>query len=57
VLRLRQDNEGRHKLTPPYEGPFIITKVLKPRTYKLGNEEGEVYDNAKNIEQLHRFYP
>jgi hypothetical protein len=30
VLRLRQDAQGRHKLTPPWEGPFIITKILKP---------------------------
>jgi hypothetical protein len=35
VLRLRQDARGRHKLTPPWEGPFVIAKVLKPRTYKL----------------------
>ena len=26
VLRLRQDARGRHKLTPPWEGPFIIAK-------------------------------
>jgi hypothetical protein len=57
VLRLRQDNRGRHKLTLPWEGPFIITKVLKPGTYKLCNEEGEVYDKVWNIEQLRRFYP
>jgi hypothetical protein len=30
VLQLRQDARGRHKLTPPWEGPFIITKILKP---------------------------
>jgi hypothetical protein len=41
----------------PWEGPFIIAKVLKPGTYKLFNKEGEVYDNAWNIEQLRRFYP
>jgi hypothetical protein len=35
VLRLRQDARGRHKLTPPWEGPFVIAKVLKPGTYKL----------------------
>jgi hypothetical protein len=57
VLRLRQDPRGRHKLTPPWEGPFIITKVLKARTYKLANDQGEVYSNAWNIEQLCRFYP
>jgi transposase InsO family protein len=28
VLHLRQDSRGRHKLTPPWEGPFIIAEVL-----------------------------
>jgi hypothetical protein len=40
VLRLRQDIGGRHKLTPPWEGPFIIAKILKPETYKLANSQG-----------------
>jgi hypothetical protein len=57
VLRLRQDARGRHNLTPPWEGPFIIAKILKPGTYKLANDQGEVYSNAWNIEQLRRFYP
>jgi hypothetical protein len=57
VLRLRQDARGRHKLTPPWEGPLVITKVLKPGTYKLANSQGEVYNNAWNIQQLRRFYP
>jgi transposase InsO family protein len=57
VLRLRQDARGRHKLTPPWEGPFVVAKVLKPGTYKLANSQGEVYSNAWNIRQLHRFYP
>jgi transposase InsO family protein len=46
VLRLRQDARERHKLTPPWERPFIIAKILKPRTYKLANNQGEVYINA-----------
>jgi transposase InsO family protein len=57
VLRLRQDARGHHKLTPPWEGPFIIAKILKPGTYKLANSQGEVYSNAWNIRQLRRFYP
>jgi hypothetical protein len=57
VLRLRQDARGRHKLTPPWEGPFVIAKVLKPGTYKLANSQGEVYNNAWNIQQLRHFYP
>jgi hypothetical protein len=40
VLRLRQSNKGRHKLTPPWEGPFVIAEVLRPDTYKLANEAG-----------------
>jgi hypothetical protein len=57
VLRLRQDARGRHKLTPPWEGPFIIAKILKPGTYNLANSQGEIYSNAWNIRQLRRFYP
>jgi hypothetical protein len=50
VLRLRLDARGHHKLTPPWEGPFIIAKILKPGTYKLANDQGEVYSNAWNIQ-------
>ena len=57
MLRLRQDNRGRHKLSPTWEGPYIIAEVLKPGTYKLANENGEALTNAWNIQQLRRFYP
>jgi hypothetical protein len=57
VLRLRQDNRVCHKLSPPWEGPYIVVKVLKPGTYKLANEDGEELTNAWNIQQLRRFYP
>jgi hypothetical protein len=57
VLRLRQDNRGRHKLSPPWEGPYIVVKVLKPGTYKLANEDGEELTNAWNFQQLRCFYP
>jgi hypothetical protein len=57
VLRLCQDDRGRHKLSPPWKGPYIVVKVLKPGTYKLANKDGEKLTNAWNIQQLHRFYP
>jgi hypothetical protein len=38
VLRLHQDNQGRHKLSPLWEGPYVVVKVLKLGTYKLANE-------------------
>jgi hypothetical protein len=50
VLRLRQDNRGRHKLSPPWEGPYVVVEVLKPGTYKLANEDGEELTNAWNIQ-------
>jgi hypothetical protein len=49
VLRLRQDARGRHKLTPPCEGAFVIAEILKPGTNKLANSQGEVYSNTWNI--------
>jgi hypothetical protein len=57
VLRLRQDNRGRHKLLPPWEGPYVVVKVLKLGTYKLANEDGKELTNAWNIQQPRRFYP
>jgi hypothetical protein len=57
VLRRNQNTKGRHKLTPPWEGPYIIAEVLKPGTYKLSNEKGEIFTNAWNIEQICRFFP
>ena len=57
MLKLRQDSRGCRKLTPPWEGPYIVAEVVKHGTYKLANEKGEVFTNAWNIQQLRRFYP
>jgi hypothetical protein len=57
VLWRSQSSKGRYKLTPPWEGSYIITEVLKLGTYKLSNEKGKIFTNAWNIEQLRRFYP
>jgi hypothetical protein len=46
VLRLRQDNRGCHKLSPPWQEPYVVVKVLKPGTYKLANEDDEELTNA-----------
>jgi hypothetical protein len=35
VLCLVQDTRGRHKLSPPWEGPFIISKAVKDGSYYL----------------------
>ena len=48
VLHRRQSNQGHHKLTPPWEGPYMVAEVLKLGTYKLANEKGTVFTNAWN---------
>ena len=35
VLRLIQDRKGMHKLSPPWEGPFVVSKVLFNGSYYL----------------------
>jgi hypothetical protein len=58
-IRRRDFNEGDLvlRLSPQWEGPYVVVKVLKPGTYKLANEDGEELTNAWNIQQLRRFYP
>jgi hypothetical protein len=57
VLRRVQGSKDRHKLSPPWEGAFIIHEVLRPGTYKIHYEDGRVVTNAWNIEHLRPFYP
>ena len=46
VLRLIQSNKDRHKLSPPWEGPYIIAEVLQLGDYKLKTIDGDVFTNA-----------
>ena len=57
VLHLVQSNKNRHKLSSPWEGPYVIVEVLRPGTYKPKIIDGEVFVNTWNIEQLRLFYP
>lgn len=57
VLRRVPTTKGRHKLTPPWEVPFILSRVLLPGAYKLKTPEGEEFDSAWNIAHLRKFYP
>ena len=66
VLRLVQRTTGRHKLSPPWEGPFIVSKVLKNDAYYLIDaQEPDQYgvdragDESKrpwNVSLLRPFY-
>ena len=47
----------KHKLSPPWEGPYTVTEVIRPGTYRLEDNNGNVLTNTWNIEQLRRFSP
>jgi len=57
VLRRIQKTDGMHKLSAPWEGPFIVTEVIGPATYRLKWGDGSGVLNPWNIEHLWRFYP
>jgi hypothetical protein len=46
-----------HKLSAPWEGPFIVMEVVSPSTYRLQRADGQGVPNVWNIEHLCRFYP
>jgi hypothetical protein len=57
VLRRIQKIDDMHKLSAPWEGPFIITKVISPSTYLLQWGDGQGVPNPWNVEHLRQFYP
>jgi hypothetical protein len=54
VLRRVQSPGG--KLTSPWEGPFTVSSVVVPGTYRLQREDETNVCNPWNIEHLRRFY-
>ena len=66
VLRLVQRKYDQHKLSPPWEGPFIVSKALhndayylidaqKPRKKKK-DKSGEETKRPWNVALLRPFY-
>ena len=51
VLRLVQRTGGRHKLSPPWEGPFIVRKALHNDAYYLINAQEPVKDKVDKSDQ------
>ena len=47
--------KDKHKLSPPWEGPYSIAEVIRPGSYKLKDSDDNILNNSWNIEQLHRF--
>ena len=57
VLRRTQLTKEKHKLSPPWEGPYTVIKVIRSGAYRLKDDNGDVLTNTWNIEQLCHFFP
>ena len=57
VLRRKQKTEGLHKLSSPWEGPYVIKEATRPGSYRLCDLDEIDVPNSWHIEHLIRFYP
>ena len=53
VLRLIQDQTDAHKLSPPWEGPFVVSKNLNNGSYYLIDIRDHKY-SSKSEEETRR---
>ena len=49
-------NPAHGKLGPSWEGPYIVTRVIRPDNYELQTKEGNFLPHTWNAEHLKRFY-
>ena len=56
LLPARKD-PTHEKLGPNWEGPYIISWIIRPSNYELQTEEGKTLHPSWNAEHLKRFYP
>ena len=53
---LATKDSRKWKLGPNWEGPYLVTEVVRPGTYEIQNFEGKVLLHLWNAEQLKRYY-
>ena len=44
------------KLGPNWEGPYVISQIVRPDNHELQTEEGKTLPHSWNVEHLRRFY-
>ena len=55
LLSARKDPE-HGKLGPNWEGPYVVSRIIRPSNYELQTEEGKTLPHSWNDEHLKRFY-
>jgi hypothetical protein len=51
------NQEGLHKLSPSWEGPFKVIEICRLGCVRLATTEGVPIPNPWNIGHLRKFYP
>ena len=54
ILATKDSREG--KLGPNWEGPYLVTEVVRLGSYRIQNFEGKVLLHLWNAEHLKRYY-
>ena len=54
ILATKDSCEG--KLGPNWEGPYLVTEVVRLGTYRIQNFEGKVLLHPWNVKHLKRYY-
>ena len=49
-------NPAHGKLGPSWEGPYIVTRVIRPGNYEVQTKEGKILPHNWNVERLKCFY-
>jgi hypothetical protein len=57
VLKWKMSQDGMHKLSSPWEGPFEVIEVTRPTSYRLAYLDGTELPNSWHIDKLRCFYP
>ena len=55
LMPLRKD-PSHGKLGPNWEGPYIISHIIRPGNYELQTDEGKTLPHSRIAEHLKRFY-
>jgi len=50
VLKWKTSQEGMHKLSTPWEGPFVVTEVTCPTSYRPTYPDGTSMPNSWHID-------
>jgi len=57
VLKWKISQKETHKLSTPWEGPFVVVEVTRPTSYRLAFPDGTRVPNSWHIDKLRRFCP